>query len=565
MKRIRCLMVGPCLTRLILLGLMGQPLHLLHADCTLTNLAISPLPDLGWGSYSNFNRYFLGGLYPGGVNTRPAEHEAAGLRLALEEIQPLDTNGVPATNGQIVVLSSGMSNTTQEWASKGTNHFKGRADRDPSKNPRVMIVDGAIGGQDATRWTNINAQPWTNVLQRLASARVTTNQVQVLWLKQAIAGESGPLTNHAVQLQGHLEKIVRNAKARFPNLKLCYVSSRTRAYVYGSGLNPEPFAFETGFAVKWLIEKQINGAPELNYDPAKGPVVAPWLSWGPYVWTDGTKGRSDGFVSICPTDLENDFTHPSIEGAGKVGAQLLAFFKTDPTATPWFLRSQTIGQPPSCAPAADFTNGLVPLTFHFTANATDPDGPIRDYQWTFEDATFSTNANPVKTFASPGTYRARLTVTDFNGNTGIGVVVLNVQATFDLWRQAKFSANELTNAAISGASADPDGDRVPNELEYVLGLDPKTANTAGNGLPKASIEDGHFTLTFSRFKAAADLRLRIEVSRDLRNWSSGEGFIEELLVAEDGLTETIVARDMMPVGQADHGFLRLRILPQNGP
>jgi hypothetical protein len=421
-------MIGARLVSFILFSLAGSPVHCLRADCTLTNLGILPLPDLGWGSYSNFNRYFVGGLYPGGANTRPSGHEAAGLRLALEEIQPLDTNGVPATNGQIVLLSSGMSNTTQEWASKGTNHFKGRADRDPSRNPRVAIVDGAIGGQDASRWTNINAQAWTNVLQRLASARVTTNQVQVLWLKQAIAGESGPLTNHAVQLQAHLEKIVRNAKARFPNLKICYVSSRTRAYVYGSGLNPEPFAFETGFAVKWMIEKQINDAPELIYDPAKGAVVAPWLSWGPYLWTDGTAGRSDGFIAVCPADLESDFTHPSIDGAGKVGAQLLAFFKTDPTATPWFLRRETMGQPPTCTASAGITSGVTPLTVHFSSTASDPDGTIRDYQWTFDDGTFSTNSNPTKTFATPGNYTAHLTVTDNDGNTVTLLVPIRVAA-----------------------------------------------------------------------------------------------------------------------------------------
>ena len=43
--------------------------------------------------------------------------------------------------------------------------------------------------------------------------------------------------------------------------------------------------------MKWLIEDQINGTSELNYDPNAGEVNAPWVAWGPYLWADGTTGR----------------------------------------------------------------------------------------------------------------------------------------------------------------------------------------------------------------------------------------------------------------------------------
>jgi PKD repeat protein len=168
----------------------------------------------------------------------------------------------------------------------------------------------------------------------------------------------------------------------------------------------------------------LNG--NLNYDASRGTIVVPWLAWGPYLWADGTNPRSDGFTWPC-SDLQADFTHPSPDGRNKVGTELLAFFKTDATSVPWFLKKAVVGQVPVCAPSADLTNGLAPLAVTFSANASDADGPIRDYQWTFDDGTFSTNANPQKIFFTAGTYQARLTVTDGNGNTARGTVMVTVR------------------------------------------------------------------------------------------------------------------------------------------
>ncbi|MEO7723382.1 MAG: hypothetical protein ABIU29_01645 [Chthoniobacterales bacterium] len=61
------------------------------------------------------------------------------------------------------------------------------------------------------------------------------------------------------------------------------------------------------------------------------------MRWGSYLWADGTTPRSDGFTRLCK-DLQGDFTHPAANGVAKVADQLLDFFKTDPTATSWFLK-----------------------------------------------------------------------------------------------------------------------------------------------------------------------------------------------------------------------------------
>ena len=178
----------------------------------------------------------------------------------------------------------------------------------------------------------------------------------------------------------------------------------------------------------------------LNYNPSNGPVVAPWLSWGPYLWADGPIPRSDRFNWLC-SDLQNDFTHPSSTGIAKVASELLCFFKTDPTAVPWFLRKTIINQPPACAPSTDVTNGPAPLRVHFAANANDPGGGIRSYNWTFDDGTFSTNANPGKVFFLPGIFRARLTVTDTDGNTATGTVTINVSTAGAVLNSATYTSN----------------------------------------------------------------------------------------------------------------------------
>src|SRR6266446_3184791 len=155
-----------------------------RADCSLTSTGNVPLDDLGPGMYQGFE----GGLYPNGANTRPPGHDASGLAIA-SQILPLNSSGNPdPINGKIVFISVGMSNTTQEFASKGPESFKPRADSDPSKNPQLVIVDGAQASEPAPDWLDVNAPTWTVVDERLAAAGVTPSQVQVAWVKQALPG-----------------------------------------------------------------------------------------------------------------------------------------------------------------------------------------------------------------------------------------------------------------------------------------------------------------------------------------------------------------------------------------
>jgi hypothetical protein len=280
----------------------------MQADCSLSSTGLVPLTDMGRRRY----RGYRGGLYPAGRNRPTTAYLRKGL-AASRQIRPID--------GKIVLLSIGMSNATAEFAA-----FKRLADRDTAKNPNLTIVDGAQDGWDAER---VKSQPeyWDLVDAKLVAAEMSANQVQAVWLKESIAGEDRRFPRDAHALQADLRTILRAMKNRYPNLRMVYLSSRTYGGYAITGTNPEPAAYDSGYAVRGVIQ-----------DRMAGKIKGPWLAWGPYLWTDGLRGRNDGLVWACD-DVDDDGTHPSKTGVQKVASLLLTFFKTDPTARRWFARS----------------------------------------------------------------------------------------------------------------------------------------------------------------------------------------------------------------------------------
>ncbi len=302
-----------------------QPSNLVPRD----SIGLKPLNELTADErYKNQD----GGLYGSGLNAPPTEHRrAAGQELA--RIQPLDAEGQPAANGHIVFISISMSNATQEFS-----RFKQLADADPAKSQKVTIVDCAQGGQAMAEWAPADAPPWNEAARRLAAAKVSPKQVQVAWVKLANKGPKGELEIHGRQLVQDTQAVLQNAKSRFPNLRIVYLSSRIYAGHASNALNPEPFAYESAFAVRWLIQDQMKGETGLNFTAEKGEVKAPLLLWGPYLWADGTTPRKDDKLSYRREDFADDGTHPSQSGREKVAGLLLDFLKNDSLAKSWFVR-----------------------------------------------------------------------------------------------------------------------------------------------------------------------------------------------------------------------------------
>jgi hypothetical protein len=285
------------------------------------------LPDLGTGMYKGEQ----GGLYPGGTNTIPPAHLAAGLKLA-KQITPLDLDGNPSPDGKIVVLAIGFSNPNMEFPV-----LQKLAAADSGLNPKLMLVNGCVGGRESKVIANPESNYWTEARHLISKAGTTPKQVQVVWIKMVVANPTQTYLVEARQLAGDYVSTLQNVHKFFPNAKLAFLSNRTYGGYTEANGSPEPWAYESGFGVKWALATQIEGKPEANYDAAKGEVKAVWAEWGPYLWTDGEKGRKDGFVYLR-SDVGIDGLHPSPAGQQKIGAMLLNFFKSDPVTKTWFLK-----------------------------------------------------------------------------------------------------------------------------------------------------------------------------------------------------------------------------------
>ena len=299
-------------------------------NCDSTSVGFPPINDLGMGFFQGLQ----GGLYPNGSNSRPQNHNQVGLAIA-NNMQPLDAAGNPdPINGKIVLISIGMSNTSQEF-----QEFFAELDTVSNLNTKLKVVNGAQGGEPIGAIIDPNAPFWGVVNDRLASQNVTPQQVQVFWFLQAEERpQLKPFLEYVDSLKEKFKVAIQIAKSKFPNLKMGYLSSRIYAGYANTTLNPEPFAYYSGWSVKRLIEDQINGDSTLAFSEPNAKV--PWLSWGPYLWADGLTPRSDGLIWVCPDDFETDGTHPSVtSGRQKVAGKLIKFFKNDETAQPWFLEN----------------------------------------------------------------------------------------------------------------------------------------------------------------------------------------------------------------------------------
>lgn len=295
-----------------------------------------PLSDMSASaSYAGLS----GGLYGDGISVLPAN--------ALDSARAAAARVLPAS-GRFAVLSVGYSNWSWEFCCQATitanpgpatGSFMARAKVDPAvRREPMVLVNGAMYGQANGAWDDASDTDYNLVRQRLAAKNLTEAQVRVVLLKVTHTQPTVPLpasNADAYALAASTGNVIRALRARYQNLQMVFVLSRIYGGYATVHLNPEPYAYEGGFAVQRVVRAKLAQDSTGVIDPLVGDLSGVWVGWGPYLWADGVAPRSDG-LTWQRADFVNDGTHPSASGIVKVAGLLLTWLKTQPHTACWF-------------------------------------------------------------------------------------------------------------------------------------------------------------------------------------------------------------------------------------
>ncbi|HRG82713.1 MAG TPA: hypothetical protein PLO99_09370 [Chitinophagaceae bacterium] len=295
-------------------------------SCSINQQNLVPITDLGTGYY----RGYQGGLYPGGQNQRSGAHLSQTLSQAAQ-IQTLNSNGQPAANGKVVLIGVGASNPRTEFEA-----FKQQSQASGLLKSGTLIINTCIGGQGVQKMNQPSANYWQQADNTLQQAGLSTQQVQAAWVETEHTGNADTVFPRAPQqLMQDMRTLLVTMKQKFPNLKIVYLSGRAfsgyaqaAANEVGKGLL-YPRDYYNGWAMKWMVEKQINN--ESGYTLSE----IPFITMSTYLWSRGAQPRNDGYFLDCMLDVGADGLHLTAAGEQKTGQQLFQFFFSDPSTAGW--------------------------------------------------------------------------------------------------------------------------------------------------------------------------------------------------------------------------------------
>ncbi|MGA3171364.1 MAG: hypothetical protein ABSE62_10150, partial [Chthoniobacteraceae bacterium] len=164
----------------------------------------------------------------------------------------------------------------------------------------------------------------------------------------------------------------------------------------------------------------------------------------------------------------------------------------------------------------------------------------------------------LSTLTSDTAYHYRVVVVNGGGATyGADQQFTTAPGPIDYWKEGYFNSQQLSNSSVSGDTANPAGDGVPNLLKYALGMNPNVNSVAGLPVCGMATASGtaYYTFTFAKMDSATDISYNPQWCGDLSSWS-GAGLIQQVL-SDNGTTQQV--RASLPASTVGNVFFRLNV------
>jgi hypothetical protein len=255
------------------------------------------------------------GLNPVAVTRTPAQ-ETAGITAA-SLITPRALNGTPSSNGKVVFLGVGMSNTSNVW-----NGFRAAMNNAGTAPSTLKWLDATMGGMGAPQWADPSCECWDNLDAKILKANSHAQVGAVFLMLVTPYPWQSPSVN-AARYQADVEAVVGQLEDRLPNLKLVYLAGNYYGgYDYGQDKTPEPHGYYENLTLQAIQDSHTGSS---------------WVSASSsMLWTNGDTPRWDGLLLQCPADVTDGGVHLSAIGKAKLGGWLYDSLMADPTTAGWF-------------------------------------------------------------------------------------------------------------------------------------------------------------------------------------------------------------------------------------
>ena len=221
------------------------------------------------------------------------------------------------------------------------------------------------------------------------------------------------------------------------------------------------------------------------------------------------------------------------------------------------------------------SNVTGPVIIAVLANDTDADGDALSITAVTQGASGGVTTDGTKVTYTPGASFAAsdtftYTISDGFGGSAIGNVTVNA-APIIAWRAQKFGTNAAYTTPASD-NADPNGNGIPNLLEYALNGDPVGTATGRVILPQPSVNaGGTLQLGFTRWLDRTDITLTVQAADlpagpwiNLASSAGGGPFIVATTGATVGETgagpaRAVIVTDLFPLTDPAHPRRFMRV------